>query len=310
MLESLDGNKNLKPGGKNEANGAHLQLLRGYRKQILIRANEKDPIINGMSYNAARDELFFVDKANSLVRVARQGNNNIELRQVYRASEETGAIICDVCYIKVFDTLLVCLREFPIGLGRNIDCLLALNRNGDEWGVEDRVELYSIGSLALLKCCPLGATHIIAGQHYSFSLELYRINSQSRIEHLHRFLMPSFYFDFATRPGSGEFVATCFGHSVLVHRVSGDRLEAIARTQLDRPSKLLWLPERLLVSVIREKNSDSVIELDVVGTHIQRRSQIIFEIDLTVLSCWCAVGDGLALSAGVCPQEIMFYTFE
>ena len=47
---------------------AHLQLVRRFPMQNLIRAGEKNQKICEMSYNSARDKLFLADNANRVVR--------------------------------------------------------------------------------------------------------------------------------------------------------------------------------------------------------------------------------------------------
>ena len=44
-----------------------------------------NPNINGMSYNSACDELFFVDERNKVVRAMRARDNAGDLRDVYQS---------------------------------------------------------------------------------------------------------------------------------------------------------------------------------------------------------------------------------
>ena len=55
-----------------------------------------------------------------------------------------------------------------------------------------------------------------------------------------------------------------------MRRLSGDRLEGLARIQLKRPERLLWLADRFLVANFDEKmKSDAVIELEVSDTRLE-----------------------------------------
>ena len=114
-----------------------LKLVRRISKQALINADENDPDIHGMSYNSARDELFFVDFANNVVRVMRVRDNAGDLRDVYRASHDTSldTEIYSVCHMSDSDTLLVSLNEC------SAYWLVALSRNGSEWREAHRVQI-------------------------------------------------------------------------------------------------------------------------------------------------------------------------
>ena len=55
-------------------------------KQMLIRAGENHPYINGLSYNLVRDELFLADYENRVVRAMRVRDNAGDLRDVYKGN--------------------------------------------------------------------------------------------------------------------------------------------------------------------------------------------------------------------------------
>ena len=74
-------------------------------------------------YYAARDDLFFADENNWLVRVLCVRNSAGELRDMYRAS-----LVCSVYHICDSDTLLVCSREKGPDQKLN-NWLVALGRN-------------------------------------------------------------------------------------------------------------------------------------------------------------------------------------
>ena len=87
--------------------------------------------------------------------------------------------------------------------------------------------------------------------------------------------MPEEYLWFSATCGSLTLVAMShpfIDQSVRVHRLSSERLEGLARIQLKRPERLLWLADRLLVADFDENmKSDAVIELEVSDTRLERR---------------------------------------
>ena len=92
-----------------------LKLIRRLSRQTLIRAGENNPTVNGMSYNSARDELFFADNANNVVRAMRVRDNADDLRDsvwcrvgLYTAQHDTSQLVWSVCHMSESDTLLVC----------------------------------------------------------------------------------------------------------------------------------------------------------------------------------------------------------
>ena len=309
------------PHEQTPSDGTGLQLVRRYPKESLVRAGEADHWVEGMCYNAARDELFFVDRRNSVVRAMQLRESRAVLRDVYTTRNGMAAVFYDVCHIGVWDAVLVCVRERGPD-GKDTNWLVALSRNGHEWRETHRVRNYLSyrdalrvkthvnGVAASRKCCAFGQSQVLVGEYHSSSLELFRLKNASRIELLHRIRVPLNYSDFATKRGSDTLVATCStnDNSVHVHRMSGDKLEELALIRLERPSKLLWLPERLLVVEARGPNSDTVTELEVAGTHIQRSRQLLLGICRNVLSSWCAVGNGLAISARP-SHELLHYSF-
>ena len=68
---------------------AHLQLMRRFPIQNLIRACEKIPKIYG--YNSARDELFLADNANRVVCEMSLRDNTGDLRDLHRAPDYTSS---------------------------------------------------------------------------------------------------------------------------------------------------------------------------------------------------------------------------
>ena len=62
-----------------------------------------------MSYNSARDELFFADLHNRMVRAM---DNAGDLRDVYRAPHDTSPNVWSVCHMSDSDRLLVCSGDY------------------------------------------------------------------------------------------------------------------------------------------------------------------------------------------------------
>ena len=83
--------------------------------------------------------------------------------------------------------------------------------------------------------------------------------------------------------------------SVRVHRLSGDRLEELARIQLKQPSYFLCLADRLIADYDDEKKSHAVIELKVSDTRLKRRRELISTSENIYVSRLCTVNDGLAI---------------
>ena len=112
-------------------------LLRGLKlvcripKKTLIGEGEEN-CIEGMSYNSARDELFFADKSNGVVRAIRVRDNDCNLRDVCRVVPKH---VWSVCHMSDSDTLLVCTGKY-----RGNKWLVALSRNGSGWREAQRVQ--------------------------------------------------------------------------------------------------------------------------------------------------------------------------
>lgn len=97
----------------------------------------------------------------------------------------------------------------------------------------------------------------------------------------------------ATCLGSDTLVAmSYFDHSVRVHRLVGDELEEMTRVQLEKPHLLVWVAARLLVSTCDSKGVD---ELEVMGTRLERRGQLVAETDDFRVDSWCALDCGLVV---------------
>ena len=261
--------------------------------------DKKNPYIYGMSYNSARDELFFADNENKVVRAMRVRDAG-DLRDVYRAPHDRSPLISSVCHMNDSDTLLVCSGEEGPDKN-NANCLVALSRNDSEWHEAQRVQTKEIGRIS----CALNDSRVLIGECGTRYLELFRVESGPRIARVHRIHLPETYCWFSATCGSDTFVAMSYtkikaipngDNSVRVHRLRGDRLEELARIQLKRPDRLLWLADRLLVAAFdREKQSHAVIELEVSYTRLERRRELIAISENIRVNIWCAVSDGLAI---------------
>ena len=284
------------------SSASRLQLDRRIPKQTLIGAGEKDPDIYGMSYNSARDELFFVDRNNRVVRAMRVRDNAGDLRDVYRAPHEMSSFsgVLNVCHMSDSDTLLVCSGE--LGPDRKLAYwLVALSRNGSEWREAHRVQID--GYVEII--CALSDSRVLIGVFLSTYMELLRVERGPRIARVHRIHVPEKYFCFSATCGSDTLVAMCYpkrmdipngDNSMRVHRLRGDRLEELARIQLKYPEYLLWLSDRLLVvDWDNEKRSHAVIELEVSDTRLERRRELIAASENFHVKRLCAVNDKLAI---------------
>ena len=284
---------------------SRLQLVRRIPKQTLNRAGEQDPVISGMSYNSARDELFLADQENKVVRAMRVRDNAGDLRDVYRAPHNTSPFIWSVCHMSDSDTLLVCLHEG--GPDRNkARWLVALSRNCSEWREAQRVQTDGEGLIS----CALSDSRVLIGEFNSKYMELFRVESGPRIARVHRIHVPETYYSFSATCGSDTLVAMSYwDDSVRVHRLRGDRLEELARIQLNAPIYLLWLADRLLVADIdRETHSHAVIELEVSDTRLKRLRELIATSENIRVNRLCAVNDGVAIF-DYKSKDILHYSF-
>ena len=271
------------------------EVIRRIPKQKLIRNGENDPNIFEMSYNSARDELFFADNKNNVLRAMRVRDNASNSRDVYRPPDDTlPPLVLSVCHMSDSDTLLVCSGEY--GPDREWhNWLVALSRNGSEWREAQRVQTDRLGSIS----CALSDSRVLIGEYSSTFMELFRVESGPRIVRVHRIHVPEEYFSFSATCGSDTLVAMCYWEpdkSVRVHRLRGDRLEELARIQLKRPNRLLWLADRLLVADHdSEKQSDAVIELLMSNTRLERRRELIAASKNIDVGRWRATDDGIAI---------------
>ena len=289
------------------SSASRLQIVRRIPKQTLIRAGEKDLSVNVMSYNSARDELFLADSGNKVVRAMRMRNNAGDLRDVYRAPHDTSPLEWSVCHMSDSDTLLVCSAEEEPD-GELANWLVALSRNGSEWREAQRVQTDGGGMIS----CALSDSRVLIGEFDSTYMELFRVESGPRIEHVHRIHVPEQYWWFSAKCGSDTLVAMTYqspNQSVRVHRLRGDRLEELARIQLKCPTNLLWLSDRLLVTDTDvQMKSHAVIELEMSDMRLERRRELIATSENIFVSSLCAVNNGLAIF-DYKSNDILHYSF-
>ena len=228
---------------------------------MLIRNGENDYNIVGMSYNSARDELFFADYANKVVRAMHVRDNAGDLLDVYRAPHDTDPRVLSVCHMSDSDTLLVCSLECGLNQKRAY-WLVALSRNGSEWREAHHVQIDGEGQIS----CALSDSRVLIGvedlhQLDSQYMELFRVESGPLIARVHRIHTHECYSSFSAMCGSDTLVAMTYpdqDQSVRIHRLLSDRLEELSRIMMNNPDNLLWLADRLIVSDFDE-NKDAVI---------------------------------------------------
>ena len=280
-----------------ESSSYSKQLVRLISKQTLIRAGETDPGIYAMSYNSARDELFLADRRNKVVRAMHLRGNAGYLLDVYRGTQhDTSPSISSVCHMSDTDTLLVGSCEYGPDM-KLANWLVALIRNGSEWREAQRVQTDQIGI-----SCAVSDSRVLLGSWDSTNMELFRMESGPQIARVHRIHVLEKYYWFSATCGSDTLVAMRYEDmSVRVHRLRDDRLEELARTQLKRPGDLLWLENRLLV-VDGDRNSNTILELEVRGIRLERRRELIKDVKL---NRFCAMDDLLIIWDG---QDLLHYS--
>ena len=256
-----------------------------------------------MTCNSKADELFIADFGNHVVRSMRVRENAGDMRDVYGGSaHDSESHICSVCHMRDSDTLLVCSREcrrwWPFEPSFS-DWLVALNRRGGdgEWRETQRVKTAQLATLS----CELSDARVLLGADGSAYLELFRMQtarglftSGPRIAHEHFIRVSETYRCVsATCIGIDTLVAISYvDQSVRVHRLVGDELEEITRVRLERPHLIVWIATRLLVST---SDSKGVVELEVMGTQLEHRGQLIAETSNFRVDSWCVLDYGLVV---------------
>ena len=142
--------------------------------------------------------------------------------------------------------------------------------------------------------CALSDSRVLIGE---FDSTMFRVENGPRIARVHRIHVPEKYYSFSAMCGSDTLVAMSYlkiaipngDNSVHVHRLRGGRLEELARIQLNYPTRLLWLADRLVAE------SHAVIELEVSDTRLERCRELIATSENISVHRMCAVNDGVAI---------------
>ena len=166
-----------------------------------------------------------------------------------------------------------------------------------EWRETQRVQTEGFGSTM---CCALKDSRVLFGNLNSTDMELFRVESGSRIAPVHRIHLPEKYYWFSATCGSDMLVALRYEDmSMRVHRLRDDRLEELARNQLRCTGQFLWLGNRLLVvDGDRDEPSHAVLELEMSGTRLERSRELIPASENNKVHKWCAMDDGLLIFEG------------
>ena len=306
----------------NPSNRANCQQLRrillSHSKRLPAEAlmeagDESEPLIFGMCYNSARDELFLADSYNKVVRTIRLHDNTGDLLDVYRGTEnDRRPEVSSVCHLSDSDSLLVCSEEH--WQNESANWLVLLSREGSEWRETHRVRTAAAVGIMML-CCALSDSRVLVGQWNSKYMELFRVQrsahiarpllelfrkqNDARIAHVQRISVSEKYRSFSATCGSDTLVAMSFENdkSVRVNRLRDNRLEELTRIRLEkRPLYLMCLADRLLVTEWNEKQiCHAVIEFELSATRLERRRELIAESEGIRVHRWCAVPGGLAI---------------
>ena len=284
------------------------------QKQTLIRDGEKDPDIFGMRYISAReqllfltdirhksrDELFFADFANGVVRSIRMRDNIGDLNDVYKAPHDTSPFVWSACHMSDSNALLVCSGERGPDQ-KVVNWLVVLSRNGNEWRETHRLQTEQKGCIS----CALSDSRVLIGECNSSYIELFRVESGPRIARLHRIHVPEEYKWFSATCGSETLVAMSYSNllspksdnSVRVHRLRGDRLEELFCVRFKCPDRVMWLADKSLL--VADTNTDKRLESDTVvllsGTRLERRRELIASSENIRVRSWCLVDYSLAI---------------
>lgn len=251
-----------------------------------------------MSYNSARDELFLADFDNRVVRAMRLCDSPSDLCDVYKSRDVS---VWSVCHMGDSDILLVSIQE------QYKRWLVALSRIGSEWCEEQRIQTEKSGWIS----CALVDSRVLVGERNSKYMELFQLKSGQRIERLHSIEIKKRYHYFSATCCSDTLVAMSYEekNEVRVHRLCGHRLEELARTRLKSPYHLQWFAYRLIATEWHDDiKSNSVVELELSGSRLIRRRQLISPDEKVNVYRWCAVDDGLAI-LDYNSKDIVHYKF-
>lgn len=245
-------------------------------------------MIWGMCYNTVYDELFFADFKNQVVRAVSLRDEVVCLHEVYKDTAHRiprSSSLYSVCHLRESDTLIVCSWGWCQTEFNN--CLVALCRSRNGWREADR----KITTRPVHICCALNDSRVFVGEFDSTYLELFQVTTGPRIEHIKRIHVSEVYKCFSATGGSDTYVAMSYwsDQSVRVYRLRSYRLEKVASIDFERPTLLLWLNDRILLSM--ENRSKAIISLEFNGFQLNRSVELI----TCNVRRWCIVNNGLAI---------------
>ena len=260
-----------------------------------------------------RNELFYADLNNYVVRTTRLRDNSGDLQDVYRGTAHNKEpLVFDVYHARDSDKLFMCTLDK--GPKKNLaHWLVVLSRNGVEWREVNRVKTAGIEWI----CCGLSDSRVLIGEYLTTHMDMFRVESGPRIEHIHRIQVPQMYYAFSATYGNNTLVAMIYreDQSVRVYQLLAYRLEELASVQLKEPTHILWihdfcLNDRLLVSEYdKDKDSYAVCEFEVSDQLLKRRRELIPYSEFILIRCWCAVASGFAIIDDK-SKDLLHYSFE
>ena len=250
----------------------------------------------GMCYISHRDELFYVDYSSQSVVRSFHVNEKLTGVDVF---ENSSDVIC-MCYMSDSDSLVL------VSEAKHLVLLTRSSRN--EWQEADRLKIKNKDDRFEVIyrtpiCYALSDSRVLFGRS-GFTLkymELFRVESGSRITFVNRIKLPESYSDFSVSGSGQELVAVSYKDTVRVNRLCGDRLEEISRIQFrfspgTQNVTLLWLADRLIINEYNDSTQSNVlVELEVSGSGLERRRELDLDLARIELFCWCAVGNELAI---------------
>lgn len=271
------------------------QLRQIISKQSLIKSGERSPRISAMTYNTARNELFFADSENNVVRSMSWYDSARDICDVYTANN--GGHLWGLCHMSYKDALLVCSCE------QHMQYLVALNRSENGWREVHRLQINVPERCPTKITCAQIHSEVLIGEEDSNYLEHFRLVEGTNIERIDCVLLQEEYTHFtAISLGCSTDMLVAMSYKnrneVRVHRLHFFCLKDLARHEslesiitIQSPRRLLWVDiqihnNRLLVT---EGSDGSITELE------SRRLLIAADERIRVLS-WCAVYEELAIA--------------
>lgn len=283
-----------------------IEVVRRIKRRYLER-NGKDPeVLCGMSFNPKLQELFYTD-LKGVARVIHLSNKKAVARDMFDSNQTAGQSY-NICHMSKSDTLIVCGHS--VWPEKSSEWVTAYSRKGDDWLEEQRIETVSRATW----CLPLIGSRVLIAGYTEKPMELYRVDLQpgqritrvGTIKKPERFHRLSVSEDFDGDP----LLAMICDKSVLVYRLIGERLEKVTQKHFEEPWNVLWLADHLLVEDIHYKDGQSVhniVQLELKGTQLIRRRELISAKDEVQVGGWCVVNNGLAIY-DFKSKNILFYS--